>query len=512
MWAVLSQHRIIQQVSNLNMEVEYETIIGLEVHSQLLTNSKMFCSCDSDYQDAPPNTKVCPVCMGMPGVLPVVNKQAVELVIRTGLSLGCDISKLTKFDRKNYPYPDLMKGYQISQFDRPIAERGELEVQDAEGNPKIIGITRIHLEEDVAKLLHRKEPHGEGYSLLDVNRSGVPLMEIVSEPDMRSPEEAHSYLTSLHSIIRYIGVSTANMEEGSFRCDANISIRPLGESELGKKVEIKNVNSFKSVFRALKYEEGRQQDAIKSGELIVQETRGWSDERGTTVSQRTKEYASDYRYFPEPDLPPVHIPGEWVREISSKIPELPAHKRNRYIDEFGLSEYDAKVLTANKIFSDFFDKTIKAFESNRKSEIKFRAKVAANLINVELARLINENRQKLENSGISPLALAELVVLTEQGNLSKSMAKVVLEEIFTNGGTPSVISKKMGMSQISDVDSISSTINRVIEENPKAVADFHAGKRSVVRYMLGQVMKITKGTANPKIATELLEKSLEQLR
>ncbi|MEC8891325.1 MAG: Asp-tRNA(Asn)/Glu-tRNA(Gln) amidotransferase subunit GatB [Chloroflexota bacterium] len=494
------------------MKVEYETIIGLEVHSQLLTNSKMFCSCDSDYQDAPPNTKVCPVCMGMPGVLPVVNKQAVELVIRTGLSLGCDISKLTKFDRKNYPYPDLMKGYQISQFDRPIAEGGELEVQDADGSPKIIGITRVHLEEDVAKLLHRKESHGEGYSLLDINRAGVPLMEIVSEPDMRSPEEAHSYLTTLHSIVRYIGASTANMEEGSFRCDANISIRPYGKSELGEKVEIKNINSFKSVFRALKYEEGRQRDAIESGEPIIQETRGWSDDRGTTVSQRTKEYASDYRYFPEPDLPPVIIPREWVREISSQIPELPVHKRDRYINEFGLSEYDANLLTASKISSDFFDKTIKAFESHSTSDTRFRAKRAANLINVELARLVNDSRQELENSGLSPLSLSELIVLTEQGNLSNSMAKVVLEEIFTNGGTPSLISEKMGMSQISDVDSISSTINSVIEENPKAVSDFHSGKRSVLRYMLGQVMKATKGAANPEIATELLEKSLEELR
>ena len=494
------------------MQVEYETIIGLEVHSQLLTNSKMFCSCDSDYQDSPPNTKVCPVCMGMPGVLPVVNKQAVELVVRTGLSLGCDISKLTKFDRKNYPYPDLMKGYQISQFDRPIAERGELEVQDAKGSSKIIGITRVHLEEDVAKLLHRKESHGEGYSLLDINRAGVPLMEIVSEPDMRSPEEANSYLTRLHSIVRYIGASTANMEEGSFRCDANISIRPLGKSELGEKVEIKNVNSFKSVFRALKYEEDRQRDMIESGEPIIQETRGWSDERGTTVSQRTKEYASDYRYFPEPDLPPVYISREWVREISSQIPELPAHKRDRYINEFGLSEYDANLLTANKTFSDFFDKTIKEFDSYNKSDIKLRAKRATNLINVELARLINESGQELESSGISPLSLAELIVLTEQGNLSNSMAKVVLEEIFTNGGTPSLISEKMGMSQISDVDSISSTINRVIEENPAALADFHAGKKSVVKYMLGQVMKITKGTVNPQIANDLLEESLEKLR
>ncbi|MCL0055922.1 Asp-tRNA(Asn)/Glu-tRNA(Gln) amidotransferase GatCAB subunit B, partial [Dehalococcoidia bacterium] len=284
------------------------------------------------------------------------------------------------------------------------------------------------------------------------------------------------------------------------------------KSELGEKVEIKNVNSFKSVFRALKYEEDRQRDMIESGEPIIQETRGWSDERGTTLSQRTKEYASDYRYFPEPDLPPVYISREWVREISSQIPELPAHKRDRYINEFGLSEYDANLLTANKTFSDFFDKTIKGLESNNKSDIKLRAKRAANLIIVELARLINESRQELESSGISPLSLAELIVLTEQGNLSNSMAKVVLEEIFTNGGTPALISEKMGMSQISDVDSISSTINRVIEENPAALADFHAGKKSVVKYMLGQVMKITKGTVNPQIATDLLEESLEKLR
>ena len=277
------------------MTTRYETVIGLEVHSQLLTKSKMFCPCGSDYQNANPNTRVCPVCMGMPGVLPVVNKKAVELVILTGLALGCGISAITKFDRKNYPYPDLMKGYQISQFDQPVAGKGVLSVQDTEGNTKDIGVTRVHLEEDVAKLIHRKESHGEGYTLLDINRAGVPLMEIVSEPDMRSPEEAHSYLTSLHSIVRQIGASTANMEEGSFRCDANISIRPFGSTELGKKVEIKNVNSFRSVFRALKYEEERQRNAIENGEPIIQETRGWSDERGTTISKRTKEYAADYR-------------------------------------------------------------------------------------------------------------------------------------------------------------------------------------------------------------------------
>ena len=492
------------------MTTHYETVIGLEVHSQLLTKSKMFCPCGSDYQNANPNTRVCPVCMGMPGVLPVVNKKAVELVILTGLALGCGISETTKFDRKNYPYPDLMKGYQISQFDQPVAGRGVLSVQDTEGNTKDIGVTRVHLEEDVAKLIHRKESHGEGYTLLDINRAGVPLMEIVSEPDMRSPEEAHSYLTSLHSIVRQIGASTANMEEGSFRCDANISIRPFGSTELGKKVEIKNVNSFRSVFRALKYEEERQRNAIENGEPIIQETRGWSDERGTTISQRTKEYAADYRYFPEPDLPPVKISRSWVEEVGSQLPELPAAKKKRYLSDLQLSEYDAGLLSINLEFSQLFDQTIKEFPTNEQGKLSSRSKNVCNWITVEFARLKNENHEQPLN--LSPKYLAEIVILVESGRLSSSMAKTVFDKTVLEGGAPTEISDTLGMSQISDSRLIEKTVDAVILQNPEAVADYLEGKDSVVRFMVGQIMKETKGKANPKMATEMLETAHNSLR
>ena len=492
------------------MTTQYETVIGLEVHSQLLTNSKMFCSCGSDYQNAQPNTRVCPICMGMPGVLPVVNKKAVELVILTGLALGCGISETTKFDRKNYPYPDLMKGYQISQFDQPIAGKGVLSVQDAEGKSKDIGVTRVHLEEDVAKLLHRQESHGEGYSLLDINRAGVPLMEIVSEPDMRSPEEAHNYLTSLHSIVRQIGASTANMEAGSFRCDANISIRPFGTSILGEKVEIKNVNSFRSVFRALKYEEERQREAIENGEPIIQETRGWSDERGTTISQRTKEYASDYRYFPEPDLPPIKISRDWVHEVKSRLPELPAARKERYLKDLQLSEYDADILSTNLEFSILFDKTITQFPNNDREQLSARSKSVCNWITVELARLINEINEQPAN--LTPNSLAELVLMVESGRLSNSMAKTVFDKAAIEGGTPKDISDALGMSQISDSSLIEKTVATVILENPEAVSDYLEGKTSVVRFMVGQIMKKTQGKANPKMATEVLEAALNDLR
>ena len=322
-------------------------VIGLEVHSQLMTKSKMFCSCRSDYQNSDPNTRVCPVCSGMPGMLPVLNKKAIELVIETGLSLNCNIATETKFDRKNYHYPDLMKGYQISQFDLPIAQNGTLSIDLPDDSSKTIRIERIHLEEDVAKLLHRETFDGEKYTLLDINRAGVPLMEIVTHPDLRSPEEAHEYLINLHSIIKFIGVSTANMEEGSFRCDANISTRYSGENDYGAKVEIKNVNSFKSVFQALKFEEKRQRKAISNGEKIIQETRGWSDNRGTTVSQRSKETASDYRYFPEPDIPPVRIDAEWIETIRAKTSELPKTKAKKYVDAYSITDYDAQLITTS---------------------------------------------------------------------------------------------------------------------------------------------------------------------
>ena len=326
--------------------MEYETIIGLEVHAQLLTRSKMYCGCSADYASAPPNTHVCPVCLGMPGVLPVINKQAIEFTMMTALALNCPVSDFTKFDRKNYPYPDLMKGYQISQFDAPIGRKGWLTIE-VDGQRKQIGITRVHLEEDVAKLLHRTSPDGD-YSLVDVNRSGCPLMEIVGEPDLRSPEEARQYLVKLRSILQYLGVSTGNMEEGSFRCDANISVRPVGSAEFGAKVEVKNMNSFKAVYLAMEYEAQRQRKAAAEGKRLVQETRGWVEDQGKTVSQRSKEYAHDYRYFPEPDLPPLVIGRDWVEAVRKKLPELPEARRDRFMTEYGLSQYDADLLTESK--------------------------------------------------------------------------------------------------------------------------------------------------------------------
>ena len=337
--------------------MNYQTIIGLEVHAQLLTKSKMYCGCSADYANAPPNTHVCPVCLGLPGVLPVINRQAVEFTMMTALSLNCTISEFTKFDRKNYPYPDLMKGYQISQYDAPIGLKGYLTI-DIDGQKKKIGITRVHLEEDVAKMIHHTSG-GDEHSLVDVNRAGCPLMEIVGEPDLRSPEEARQYLIKLRTILQYLGVSTGNMEEGSFRCDANISLLPEGKKEFTPKVEVKNLNSFKAVFLAMEYEAKRQRKAADEGTKLVQETRGWVDEEGRTVSQRSKEYAHDYRYFPEPDLPPLIIGRDWVEAVQAKLPELPEARRDRFIAEYDLPAYDAGLLTGSKAMAAYFEECVK---------------------------------------------------------------------------------------------------------------------------------------------------------
>ena len=490
--------------------MDYEVVIGLEVHAQLLTESKMFCSCSAGYQDAPPNTVVCPVCMGMPGVLPVINKRAVEYVITTGLALDCTIARYTKFDRKNYPYPDLMKGYQISQYDQPIASNGALAVE-ANGSEKRVGITRVHLEEDVAKLLHRTEQHGEGYSLLDINRSGVPLMEVVSEPDMRSPDEARSYLTRLRSILRYIEVSTANMEEGSFRCDANISVRPEGSTELGTKVEVKNMNSFRSVYRALEYETERQIRAASEGERIVQETRGWVEERGVTVSQRTKEYASDYRYFPEPDLPPVVIDPEWVRQIRERLPELPEAREARFVEQYGLPEYDASLLTSSRESADYFESAMSVRPVSGEAQRQM-AKSVSNWMLGELARLNNLRGSDVAKIKIEPRALVELLDMVDSGRLNSSMAKTVFEEMFNSGRPPVQIAEEAGLVQMSDTDSVRPAVEEAVSNNPQPVDDYLKGKETALRFLVGQVMKITRGKANPQLATELLKEKLESLR
>ncbi len=490
--------------------MDHEAVIGLEVHSQLLTESKMFCSCAAGYQNAPPNTVVCEVCMGMPGVLPVINARAVELVIATGLALDCTISRHSKFDRKNYPYPDLMKGYQISQYDQPIATKGSL-VIEVDGVERSIGVTRVHLEEDVAKLHHQAGPGGESYSLLDINRAGVPLMEIVSEPDMRTPEEARSYLMTLHCMLRYVGVSTANMEEGSFRCDANISIRPRGSTELGTKVEVKNMNSFRSVYSALKYETERQIGLDREGERIVQETRGWIEDRGVTVSQRTKEYASDYRYFPEPDLPPLTIAPSWVEEIRGRLPELPQARKARFVEEYGLSVYDASLLTSSRPSADFFEAVLKTRPLRGEAQHRL-AKSVSNWMLGELTRLLNLTGDELENIKIRPQHIVELLDLIDAGTLSTGMAKSVFEEMYNTGSTPKRIAQRSGMVQMSDADAVRPAVEEAIAGNPKAVDDFLNGRGSAIRFLVGQVMRITRGKANPQLASRLVQEKLESMR
>jgi aspartyl-tRNA(Asn)/glutamyl-tRNA(Gln) amidotransferase subunit B len=484
--------------------MEYETVIGLEVHAQLLTKSKMFCRCSTDYTNAPPNSHVCPVCLGMPGVLPTINQQAVEFTVMTALALHCTISDYTKFDRKNYPYPDLMKGYQISQYDAPFGVNGWLLI-DVDGKEKKAGITRVHLEEDVAKLLHRAIPGEGSYSLVDVNRSGVPLMEIVGEPDLCSPEEARDYLIKLRSILRYLGVSTGNMEEGSFRCDANISIRPEGSPETLAKVEVKNMNSFKAVYRALSYEEERQRKVAAAGKKLFQETRGWVEDKGVTVSQRSKEYAHDYRYFPEPDLAPLVLDRTWVEEVEAKLPELPEERRDRFVAEYELPLYDAKLLTASRDMADYFEDCLKISQD-------VSPKKTSNWLLGDVSRIINANSIGIIDfrEKVSPEKLVPLMVLEKQGAISSTSGKSVLEEMFETGRGPADIIEELGLSQISDNETIEIEITKAIKLNPQAVADYKAGKKQSLRFLVGQVMRATKGRANPAVVNELMEKKLEE--
>ncbi|MCH2676320.1 MAG: Asp-tRNA(Asn)/Glu-tRNA(Gln) amidotransferase subunit GatB [Dehalococcoidia bacterium] len=490
--------------------MDYETVIGLEVHVQLQTQSKMFCSCRADYQAAPANTHVCPVCLGLPGALPVINKKAVEYTIMTGLALGCDIPGLTKFDRKNYPYPDLMKGYQISQYDMPLAMDGHLDIT-ADGQDRSVRVERVHLEEDVSKLQHVNGGSKEAHSLVDVNRSGVPLMEVVSHPDMRTPEEARSYLTKLHGIIQYLGVSTANAQDGSFRCDANISLRPVGQKEYGTKTEIKNMNSMRAVFMALNHEIERQQKVLDSGDRVVQETRGWSEERNVTYSQRSKEEAHDYRYFPEPDLPPIVVDEAWIEEIRSKIPELASDRLTRLADQFGLSEYDARLLTTSKSTADFFEQTTR-LRSVSGEDLERYAKNVSNWILGDLSRLLNLQDLEIQESPVSPEHLRELITLVDDGTVSVSMAKKVLEEVFESGDSPGRVVQEKGYTQISDSSVVKTAVAEAIDANPQAVTDYMGGKETAAKFLVGQVMKITKGQAKPDLVNELVVRALEELR
>jgi len=482
--------------------MNYETIIGLEVHAQLLTRSKMFCRCSTDYTDAPPNTHVCPVCLGMPGVLPTINQQAVEYTIMTALALNCAISDYTKFDRKNYPYPDLMKGYQISQYDAPFGHEGWLTIE-VNGQKKKVGITRVHLEEDVAKLIHRTSPDRESYSLVDVNRAGVPLMEIVGEPDLRSPEEARQYLIKLRSILQYLGVSTGNMEEGSFRCDANISIRPENSPEPMAKVEVKNMNSFKAVYLALEYEAKRQRGLAAEGKKLVQETRGWVEEKGKTVSQRSKEYAHDYRYFPEPDLPPLVLNRDRVEEIRTKLPELPEARRDRFVSEYKLPLYDANLLTSSKAMADYFEACLRVGGPQK-------GKMVSNWLLGEFSRLLNATNTEISDSRVSPEQLCQLLDLVQKGSISGTSAKMVFEEMFRTGKEATDIITQRGLSQISDTEEVREVVSQVLAANAQAVADYKKGKTEALKFLVGQVMKVTRGRANPKLVNEELKKKLEE--
>ena len=484
--------------------VQYETVIGLEVHAQLLTRSKMFCSCSPPSPDSPPNTHVCPVCLGLPGALPVINRRALELTIMTGLALSCDIPEQAKFDRKSYHYPDLMKGYQISEYDLPLCRDGRLEIE-VDGQVKRVGITRVHLEEDTARLQHATNAAGESYSLVDVNRSGLPLMEIVSEPDVRSAEEARAYLVKLRQTLRYIGASRANMEEGNMRCEPNVSVRPLGQAEFGVKVELKNINSFRHVYDAIKYEVERQVHLLNSGGRVAHETRGWRPDRGQTVSQRSKEHADDYRYFPEPDLPPITVSREWVAELRTNLPELPDAKRARFREEYGLSDYDVAILIEGRARAEFFEATVALVQSDRRQQ---RAKAVANWMNSELAQLLNADNMEIQDARITPEGLSELIDLQENGTISGKTAKEILEEMFRTGRAAADIVRGSGLTQITATDEIADAVNRVLDNFPKAVEDQRRGKEEAIKFLVGQVMRETKGRARPDIVHELLREKL----
>lgn len=482
---------------------DFETVIGLEVHCQLLTKSKMFCGCSADYSGAAPNTHLCPVCMGMPGTLPVINELAIRYIVTTGLALNCTIAEFSKFDRKNYHYPDLMKGYQISQYDLPICIGGWLDVE-VDGRVRRLGITRVHMEEDTARLLHRTDSAtGETYSLVDINRSGTPLMEIVSEPDMRTAAEAREYLVRLRQILRYIGVSEANMEEGNFRCDANISLRPRGAAMLGTKVEVKNMNSFKAVHDALLFEEKRQAAVLNAGGTIPQETRGWVDERGETVSQRSKEEANDYRYFPEPDLPPLQLSRTYVEEIRTGLPEMPEARRLRF-ESLGLTAHEAATLTEARDRADYFEAVMAKINLDPTRS----AKLAANWVLGEISRWLNEQGRNLRDLSVTPDRLAHLILMVESGKITGQVAKDVFAEMAMSGKDATEIVEASGLSQISGSDELSGIVEKAIAANPQAVADYRAGKATAIGFLIGQVMKETRSRANAQVVRKLIEGQL----
>ncbi|MBE4907337.1 Asp-tRNA(Asn)/Glu-tRNA(Gln) amidotransferase subunit GatB [Bacillus luteolus] len=475
--------------------MKYEVVIGLEVHVELKTKSKIFSASPTEF-GAPANTQTSVIDLGYPGVLPVLNKTAVEYGMRASMALNCEVATDTKFDRKNYFYPDNPKAYQISQFDKPIGENGWIEIE-VDGAKKKIGITRLHLEEDAGKLTHT----GDGYSLVDFNRQGTPLVEIVSEPDMRSPEEAYAYLERLKAIIQYTGVSDCKMEEGSLRCDANVSLRPVGQKEFGTKTELKNLNSFAFVKSGLEYEIARQEKVLSEGGVIQQETRRYDENTKETILMRVKEGSDDYRYFPEPDLVELHIDEEWKARVRADIPELPDARKKRYVEELGLPVYDANVLTLTKEISDFFDATVKADAD---------AKQASNWIMGEVSAYLNSEQKSLEEVQLTPLALAGMIKLIENGTISSKIAKTVFKELVENGGDPEAIVKEKGLVQISDEGALTKIIVEILDANLQSVDDYKNGKDKAIGFLVGQVMKQTKGQANPGVVNKVLVEEINK--
>ncbi|RJQ49761.1 MAG: Asp-tRNA(Asn)/Glu-tRNA(Gln) amidotransferase subunit GatB [Nitrospiraceae bacterium] len=474
--------------------MNYEAVIGLEIHAQLLTESKMFCGCSTKF-GSEPNTQTCPVCIGMPGVLPVANRKAIEYVIKTGLAVNCTIAPYSRFARKNYFYPDLPKGYQISQYELPICEHGFVKIT-ANGETREIGLTRIHLEEDAGKNIHE----GAGsHSLVDLNRAGTPLMEIVSEPDIRSPLEAAEFVKKLRAMVRYIGVCDGNMEQGSLRCDANVSIRPVGQKEFGTKTEIKNMNSFKYVEKALDYEIKRQIKILNEGGRIIQETRLWNTAKGITESMRSKEEAHDYRYFPDPDLVPVKVDDQWIEQLKSQLVELPDARRQRFTSQYGLPEQDAELLTSERAIAEWFEQAVK---------LGGDPKSVSNWMMGEFMRLLNEEGKQIEESELRPAQLVGLLKMIDQNIISGKIAKTVFEEMYKTGKEADVIVKQKGLVQVSDEGEIEKIVNEILEKNPKEVERFRAGEEKLLGFFAGQIMKATKGKANPKVLNELLKKKL----
>jgi aspartyl-tRNA(Asn)/glutamyl-tRNA(Gln) amidotransferase subunit B len=474
--------------------MKYEAVIGLEIHAQLLTDTKIFCGCSTSF-GREPNTQTCPVCIGMPGVLPVLNRKAVEFAIMAGLAMNCKIAPYSRFARKNYFYPDLPKGYQISQYELPICQQGYLDIE-VDGVRRRVGITRIHMEEDAGKNIHEKDS-----SLVDLNRAGVPLLEIVTEPDIRTPREAAVFMRKLRTILRYLGICDGNMEQGSLRCDANVSVRPEGSEGFGTKTEIKNINSFRFVEKALEYEINRQIKLISQGESVVQETRLWDSSAGKTYSMRSKEEAHDYRYFPEPDLVPLEIPREWVDEIKGRLPELPDEKKTRFIKEYSLPEYDAEVLTEERTVAEWFEEAVRLGGNPKK---------VSNWMMTELLRLLNEHEKEITDIPLTPSHLVKILDLIEKGTISGTIGKKVFSEVFLTGKDPEVVVKEKGLLQITDTSELEKMVDEVLKNNSKEVERYKKGETKLLGFFVGQVMKASRGKANPKIVNELLKQKLSE--